>query len=290
MGPDDADIDDYASAASSASNVLGSEASASAAALLESLDAERAAVEELLALAARQELEANLHLAAAGAQCAALECELLAAAAADADSNADADPAVCVARERAQRLAAERQVDATNRMLAAAGRMMAQLRSEWGATVGRLDAECAQRAAFLRMSIHARGLASAAPPPRDACNEPASSATAAGAAPLAALADECGVLALFLTRALGPPPATAPAPSSAADLLRVFEEPDAAAPGPAPRRSAGNLLTLAAAVAFSAVARPVERLVFSDAAALASATLPSLPSLLWAAIGGARGG
>jgi hypothetical protein len=59
---------------------------------------------------------------------------------------------------------------------------------------------------------------------------------------------------------------------------------------PAPRRSAGNLLTLAAAVAFSADARPVERFVFSDAAAFASAALPSLPSLLWAAIGGARGG
>jgi hypothetical protein len=47
--------------------------------------------------------------------------------------------------------ASTRQVNATNRMLAAAGRMMAQLRSERGAAVGRLDAERAQRAALLRM-------------------------------------------------------------------------------------------------------------------------------------------
>jgi hypothetical protein len=232
MGPDDADIEDYASAASSASSVLGSEASSSAAALLESLYAERAAVEELPALAARQELEADLHLAAAGARCAALECELLAAAAADAGAGADADPADA---DPAQRLAAERQ-DTTNRVLAAAGRMMAQLRSErarpWAGSTP--SARSAPRSCAC--SIHARGLASAATTPRDACTEPASSATAAAAAPLAALADDGGVLALFLTRALGPPPAAAPAPSSAADLLRVFKK--KTLQRPCPRRAA----------------------------------------------------
>jgi hypothetical protein len=130
--------------------VRESDASSSAAEIIESVAEERHTLASLLAEAQRQQLEAEAALAEAGAGKAMVERELLAQTTFPEDAQeAGGELDARLRHERAQREALERQCAATADMCVAANKMLRQVQGQHATLAAALEAERAQRGALV---------------------------------------------------------------------------------------------------------------------------------------------